>query len=131
MTAMTVRAQQLHFVDPLPGFPELDEYALAPIDDRGVLFSLRAVGTAGLRLVLTAPGVFFADYSPEVPVQIAESLGSQELDVYVVVTIPSGLDDATANLRAPVVVAPATSQAVQVILEDENLPMQQPLLAGA
>jgi flagellar assembly factor FliW len=131
MTAMTVRAQQLRFVDPLPGFPERDEYAFAPIDDRGVLYSLRAAGTPDLRLVLTAPDVFFADYHPNVPADIAESLGSEELDVYVVVTIPSGLADATANLRAPVVVATATSRAAQVILEDDSLPMQQPLLAGA
>jgi flagellar assembly factor FliW len=52
------------------------------------------------------------------------------LDLYVVVTIPSGLADATANLRAPVVVAAATAQAVQLILDDESLPMQQPLLPG-
>jgi flagellar assembly factor FliW len=131
MTVMTVRAQQLRFVDPLPGFPELDEYALAPIDDRGVLFALRAVGTPDLRLVLTPPGVFFTDYHPDVPAHTAEALGSDDLEVYVVVTIPSGLADATANLRAPVVVASATSQAVQVILEDETLPMQEPLLPVA
>jgi flagellar assembly factor FliW len=131
MTAMTVRAQQLRFVDPLPGFPELSDYAFAPIDDRGVLFSLRAADTPDLRLVLTAPDVFFADYRPDVPADIAESLGSADLDVYVVVTIPSGLADATANLRAPVVVARDTSRAAQVILEDDSLPMQQPLLAGA
>jgi flagellar assembly factor FliW len=128
MTVMTVRTQRLRFVDPLPGFPELDEYLLAPIDEFGVLFSLRATETPDLRLVLTPPGVFFDDYLPDLPANVADLLGSADLDVYVVVTIPSGLADATANQRAPVIVAPATEQAVQLILEDETLPMQRPLL---
>jgi flagellar assembly factor FliW len=128
MTVMTVRTQRLRFVDPLPGFPELDEFLLAPIDELGVLFSLRATETPDLRLVLTPPGVFFDDYLPDVPADVADLLGSADVDVYVVVTIPSGLADATANLRAPVIVAPATEQAVQLILEDETLPMQRPLL---
>jgi flagellar assembly factor FliW len=128
MTVMTVGTQPLRFVDPLPGFPELDHYQLAPIDDRGVLFSLRSAEMPELRLVLTPPGIFFDNYLPELPAAVGDLLGSAELDVYVVVTIPSGLADATANLRAPVVVAATTGQAVQLILEDETLPMQQPLL---
>ena len=83
-----------------------------------------------LRLVLTRPGIFFGDYLPDLPPQLAAVLGDEDLDLYVVVTIPSGLADATANLRAPVVVAAATARAVQVVLDDETLPMQQPLLPG-
>ena len=54
--------------------------------------------------------------------------GYKLASVLVVLSITSGLHDATANLRAPIVVAPATGRAVQVILEDESLPMRRPLL---
>jgi flagellar assembly factor FliW len=130
MTLMTDRDQRLRFVDALPGFPELDDFTLSAIDDRGVLYSLRADDAPDLRLVLTPPGVFFADYAPEVPDAVGAALGSDELDVYVVVTLPSGLADATANLRAPVVVARTTARAMQVILDDEQLPMHRPLIGA-
>jgi flagellar assembly factor FliW len=130
MTLMTDRDQRLRFVDSLPGFPELDDFTLSAIDDRGVLYSLRSDDAPDLRLVLTPPGVFFADYTPAVPDAVGAALGSDDLDVYVVVTLPSGLADATANLRAPVVVARETSRAMQVILDDEQLPMHRPLIGA-
>ena len=45
-------------------------------------------------------------------------------------TIPSGLLEATANLRAPIVVSSTTGRAMQVVLDDETLPMQRRLIAA-
>ena len=48
--------------------------------------------------------------------------------LFCLVTVPDGdVAEATANLRAPVVVAPATSRARQVVLADSSLPLRRRL----
>lgn len=122
----------LTFVEPLPGFEAEDSYTLDAIDDHGVLYSLRSVRDPGLRFVLTPAGCFFADYRPALGPAVAGSLGATdpaEVEVLLVLTINSGLAGATANLRAPIVVAAGSGRAMQVVLDDDTLPMRRPLLA--
>lgn len=115
------RVAQVRFVEPLPGFAHDSTFTFGGIDPDGILFSLRSVEHPDIRFVLTRPGVFFPDYAPDV----AGLLGSGAQDLYVMLTLGSGLADATANLRAPIVIS--SGRAVQVILEDATLPMRQPL----
>jgi flagellar assembly factor FliW len=128
MTTMTGTSTKLHFLEPLPGFDD-DEYTLDPIDEQGLLHSLRSVTDPGTRFVLATAPAFFPDYAPEISSTLAGPLGADEVDVLLVLTIGAGLRDATANLRAPVAVARSTGRAVQVILDDEDLSMREPLLA--
>lgn len=124
----------LRFVEPLPGFDSEDDYTLAAIDDRGLLYSLRSVHDPSLRFVLTPPDRFFDDYRPELAPVVAQSLGSggaDDVQVLVMLTISSGLMEATANMRAPIVVSATTGRAMQVVLDDESLPMQRRLVPGA
>lgn len=125
---MAERTQQLHLLEPLPGFPTEDEYTLAPIDDRGVLYSLRSVRDPDVRLVLTPAHTFFADYQPDADALLAATLGADDVQLFLVLTLGTGLQDATANLRAPIAVAASTARAVQVVLEDETLAMHEPLV---
>jgi flagellar assembly factor FliW len=60
---------------------------------------------------------------------LAEPLGSDEVDLLVILTVGAALAEATANLRAPVALARATNRAVQVILDDDRLSMHEPLLS--
>jgi flagellar assembly factor FliW len=128
MTIMVERTQQLHFVEPLPGFAAEDEYTFSAIDDRGVLFSLRSVQEPSVRFVLTPATTFFADYQPDVDGVIAPVLGADDIELFLVLTLGTSLRDATANLRAPIAVAASTARAVQVVLDDEALAMREPLV---
>jgi flagellar assembly factor FliW len=136
MTTMTMekaptQGRALRFVEPLPGFDDEDAYTLAAIDDQGLLYALRSVRDPKLRFVLTPPAAFFEDYRPELPPVIINSLRSDSADdveVLVMLTVPSSLVDATANLRAPIVVSTTTGLAMQVVLDDETLPMQRRLV---
>ncbi len=130
MTRPATGAQLLHFVEPLPGFADEADYTLEPIDPTGLLFSLRSVRNPGLRFVLAPAGGFFPDYSPALQDALADDLGGTDVDVLVVLTIGTGLADATANLRAPVVICPDTGRALQVVLDDDSLPMRRPLVAA-
>lgn len=114
-------------LEPLPGFTDTD-YTIEPIDPQHLLHSLRSRTDPQLRFVLAVAPAFFPDYQPPIPDVLSEPLGSETVDVLVVLTVGSGLRDATANLRAPIVLAPDTGRAVQVVLDDESLPMRRPLL---
>ncbi|HEY3736867.1 MAG TPA: flagellar assembly protein FliW [Jatrophihabitans sp.] len=130
MTTTAERIQQLEFVEPLPGFPDERQYVLSAIDDEGVLYSLRSVKYPELRFVLTPAVAFFAEYEPDLG-PLAGVLGSDDADVLLMLTLGQGLADATANLRAPIVVSTSTGLGVQLILEDASLPMHCPILPQA
>jgi|KBSSwiStaDraftv2_1062776.scaffolds.fasta_scaffold01257_24 flagellar assembly factor FliW len=128
MTMTAERVQQVRFVEPLPGFADDGTFTFSPIDPDDVLFSLRSVQHPDIRFVLASPGAFFPDYAPDVATLLAGVLGTDDVELLVMLTIGTGLADATANLRAPIVIARSTGRAVQVILEDALLPMRAPLL---
>jgi flagellar assembly factor FliW len=130
MTAVPTDAQLLQFVEPMPGFDDEESYVLSAIDDHGVLLSMRSVQNPQLRFVLTSPDVFFEDYRPDLGSVVGDALGSADgaqVRTLLILTIGEGLADATANMRAPIVVAPTTGRAIQVVLDDESLPMRRPL----
>jgi flagellar assembly factor FliW len=124
--ALNLRA--VRFVEPLLGFDHVDSFTLAPIDPNGLLYSMRSTDDPELRFVLAPPEGFFADYLPALDDNVGDTLGASEVEVLVMITVVSGLEDATANLRAPIVFAPSTGCAVQVVLDDDSLPMHQPLI---
>ena len=133
MTAAAAQAQILQFVEPMPGFDDEESYALSAIDDHGVLLSMRSTRDPDLRFVLTSPDVFFDDYRPELGAVVTEALGADtdaDVRMLLVLTIGDGLADATANMRAPIVLSTATGRAMQVVLDDESLPMRRPLAAA-
>jgi flagellar assembly factor FliW len=138
MTALTTepliadtQIRAVEFAEPLPGFEGEHGFTLTPIDTGGLLMSMRSVRTPGLRFVLTAPEYFFGDYFPDLGPAVGWTFGSDpgELELFVILTIGTGLSDATANLRAPILVSTRTGRAVQIVLDDETLPMRRPLIA--
>ena len=134
MTAMPT--QTVTLVEPLPGFADDLQFTLNPIDQAGLLRSLRSVRDPGLRFVVTAAGTFFAEYHDTVRAALAAPMGEllggegADIELYLVLTVGASLADTTANLRAPLVVEPGSGRAVQVILDDEELPMRHPLTGG-
>jgi flagellar assembly factor FliW len=121
----------IELVRPLPGFPELNRFALVQLDDAGELCSLTSLDQSGLRFLVVPPDRFFPDYAPVVDdATVADlEIGSAE-DVLVLVVLTAGqsLADTTANLAAPVLVNPATRRAAQVVLDEPGLPVAAPLL---
>jgi flagellar assembly factor FliW len=47
--------------------------------------------------------------------------------VLVILTVTGPLDTATANLLAPLVVAPSSRRGMQIVLADDTLPLDAPL----
>ena len=123
--------QVLSFAEPLPGFPAHSDYVLVPGDAAGLLFWLQAVALDGPRFLAVAAREFFPDYAPVLPAAVRAELGlvdPADARVLCLVTVPDGVvAEATANLRAPVVVAPSTHRARQVVQPDGSLPLRRRL----
>jgi flagellar assembly factor FliW len=126
-----LQVQTLSIAEPLPGFPTHRDYALVPADEGGRLFWLQSVAVDGPRFLLVAAAPFFPDYTPVLPAAVCVELGLADVadaELFCLVSVPDGdVAAATANLRAPVVVNPATSQARQVVLPDGRHPIRRPL----
>ena len=117
--------------EPLPGFPGHRDYALVAADREGLVFWLQSIEPEGPRFLAVPAVSYFPDYVPALPGPVREELalsGPADAAIYCLVTVPGGdVSAATANLRAPVVVNPATGQARQVVLADSGHPIRRPL----
>lgn len=124
----------IELAHPMPGFPADERFALVRLDDTGVLHGFRSLDSDDLQFVVVPPAPFFPDYAPEIADEVADELGisaDSADDVLVLLVVRAGatLADTTVNLRAPLVVNPATRRASQVILDDAELPLAAPLVA--
>jgi flagellar assembly factor FliW len=121
----------LSLAEALPGFPGHRAYALVAADAFGRVFWLQSVAPDGPRFLAVPAAPYFPDYAPAVPPAACAELGLDDVadaDLFCLVTVPDGdISAATANLRAPVVVNPVTSQARQVVLADGRHPIRRPL----
>ena len=125
------QVQALTLSEPLPGFPGHRDYVLVPAEDGGRLFWLQSVAADGPRFLAVPASAYFPEYAPRLPDAACDELGLGDVAdarLYCLVTVPDGdVASATANLRAPVVVNPASHQARQVVLLDPAHPIRRPL----
>lgn len=129
---MTDDIPVIELVHPMPGFPEHRRFALVQLDEDGVLCALRSLDDPDLRFLVASPVPFFPDYAPEVGDDVVTDLGISDpaqVLVLLVLTAGASLADTTANLMAPVLVNTTTQRALQVILDDPDLPLATPLVA--
>ena len=134
MTAVMPESQlpELTMSGGLAGFPDAERYVLVEVSEASPLFLLRSLDTPGLEFVVAPPALFFPDYAPELDDATARRLGlvdAADALLLVVLTVGTGIDTATANLLAPVVINQRTRQAAQVVLQAE-LPLRAPLKRG-
>lgn len=123
--------QAVVMTEPLPGFPGHRDFVLVPAGGAGLLSWLQSVSADGPRFLAVPAAAFFPGYAPSLPGPVREELGlgsGEEARLYCLVTVPDGdVTAATANLRAPVAVNPATSRARQVVLADTAHPIRRRL----
>jgi flagellar assembly factor FliW len=123
--------QMLRLTEPLPGFPRHRDYVLVPAGGAGLLYWLQSATPEGPRFLTVPAAAYFPDYAPALPGGACAELGlAHPVDarLYCLVTVPEGdVAAATANLRAPLVVNPATGRARQVVLTDGVHPIRRPM----
>lgn len=119
----------LHFPDGLIGFGELRDFVVMPNEKEGPLFWIQSVEDPQVAFILTDPTNFFVGYRVVPDSREKEKLGMTADDncfVLAVVTVHSDRQ-ITLNLAAPVLFAPKTKRALQVILEGNRYQCRTPL----
>jgi len=122
-------ASVLTFPEGLIGFESLRDFVVMPNEKEGPLFWIQSVEDPDIALVLTDPTNFFLTYKVVPETNECEKLGIDEGDncyALVVVTVPPDRK-ITLNLAAPILFAPQTNRAIQVILEKSGYDIQTPL----
>ncbi|GAB6192643.1 flagellar assembly protein FliW [Desulfocastanea catecholica] len=119
----------LHFPAGLIGLPNLHHFIVMPNKKKGPLFWIQSVDDPDIAFVLTDPTNFFLDYqlTPEdFERQSLQLDKSDDCFILSVVTVPSD-QKITLNLAAPILFAPKTNRAIQVIVENSNYSSKTPL----
>ena len=121
----------LTFPSGFVGFPDIQRFVVLETGEHSAYHWFQAVDEPGLALILVDVDVLQSDFQVDIPDEglfEIEYSPSDPLTVMAVVTIPAGKPhEATANLRAPLVVNGRTRKGKQVILH-ESIPLQFPLL---
>ena len=124
-------ANLLIFPAGLIGFPTLRSFIVMPNKKQGPLFWIQSVDDPDIAFVLTDPTNFFLDYvvKPDSAERQSLQIGEEdECFVLTVVTVPPD-QKITLNLAAPILFAPKTNRAIQVILENTEYQSRTPLPA--
>jgi len=97
---------------------------LEPIAGADGLYALRATD-ADVRLFLLDPVFSDYDYAPRVSAGVRSDLGVGGAgDVRILIVANPSDDGVYVNLRAPIVLDPASGRALQIILDDEEYPIR-------
>jgi flagellar assembly factor FliW len=116
----------------LPGFPDFHRWVLAG-EDEEVIKWLVPVDCGAVALPVAPPSLVDGGYDPVLPDAVFEELGAESMEDVVLLSIlnlPGG--DAlkgTANLLAPLALAPKTRRGRQVVLSDDRWSVKTPLLS--
>ena len=113
----------------LIGLPNLRSFIVMPNKKEGPLFWIQSVDDPDIAFVLTDPTNFFPAYvvTPDNAERNALQVNPEE-DCYIltVVTVPPD-QNITLNLVAPILFAPSTNRAIQIILEHTDYQSRTPL----
>lgn len=121
--------QTVHFPQGLLGFDLLRDFVVMPNRKDGPLFWIQSVDDPAIAFVLTDPTNFFLDYRVVPDDNECQKLGvksGDECPALVVVTVHPDRT-ITLNLAAPVLFAPSTNRAMQVILDNTKYQTRTPL----
>ncbi len=119
----------LLFPEGLVGFEDLREFIVMPNEKEGPLFWIQSVEDPQIAFILTDPTGFYYDYKVVPDGREREKLGIDEHGECLIVSVVSVSPERriTLNLAAPILFAPDTNRALQVILEGTTFSPQTPL----
>ena len=119
----------LVFPEGLVGFEDLRKFVVMPNEKEGPLFWIQSVEDPQVAFILTDPTGFYYDYKVVPDGREREKLGIDENGECLIVSVVSVSPERkiTLNLAAPILFAPETNRALQVILEGTTFSPQTPL----
>ena len=118
----------LAFVSPPAGLAPLIQFTLNEVSGADGLYSLCAVDNSAIRLFVIDAALYLPDYSPEISDEHCRAIDLHSADDAMVLVVANPVETgARMNLRAPIVVNVHTGVCAQVILDDQDWPLQAEL----
>lgn len=125
-----VELGKLFFEDGIPGFSHLQFFQLLQ-EEESPFFLIQSTEEKDIGFWVVNPFAFFPEYQFTLPDVSKEALHLSEgspVAVFSIVTI-RGNNQATVNLKAPIVINLTNRMGRQIILPEDTYPIRQPLFA--
>jgi flagellar assembly factor FliW len=109
------------------GFNHLDRFVMIIHEEGSPFHWFQSLEDGSIAFIIINPFIIKSDYEPEIDDQTLEMLEvnkAEDIELMVILTICSAPVKITANLRAPLVINKQKKLASQVVLADEQYPVQ-------
>lgn len=117
----------IRFPKGILGFEELQQYVIIDHADSQPFRWLQSVEASDLAFVVVNPLVFFPDYRVEVHANEVADIGvndPHDVEILVIVTIPSQIEQMAANLQGPLLFNTMNQTAKQLVLGNSEYTVQ-------
>jgi flagellar assembly factor FliW len=112
------------------GFPEDQNFCLVDPGDDTLILWLQSLSNPRLAFPVLEPRMFKSNYIVRLSAAELRELrlsSINEASVFTILTIPSELQEMTANLKAPLVINVRDRVAKQVVLQENDQPIKHPM----
>ena len=119
--------QVIEMKSPILGFGGLNRYAMIAHEEGSPFQWLQSLDDGAVAFIIADPFLLKPDYEPEIDDQALAMLEveqAQDINLMAIITVRPEPVKVTANLRAPLVINRHKRLAGQVILGDEQYPVQ-------
>jgi len=127
-------AKVITFEKGLIGFEDCSRFAIVyETEDKKekTIMWLQSLDEQALALPIIKPEYIVDEYAPDVEDELVYKLGenvkSDDLMIFVTMTVPSDLTKMTCNLKAPIIINTATMKAVQAVAANEDYVVRFPV----
>ena len=114
----------------LPGFKELKNFIIFPLESNEVFSILHSIEDIEIGLVLVSPFTIVADYEFKIPDTYIKELqiaSPEQVLVLTTVTLSSDIENMTTNLKAPIVINTKEKLGGQLILDNDKYKIKEHL----
>jgi flagellar assembly factor FliW len=123
----------ISFQHGLPGFLELQKFALLAVEENPSLVYMQSLEETNICFIVTSPFLVLEDYQIDISEEAVQNLQiekSEDVNLFVILTIPENMKDMTANLMAPIVINSTNNKAIQEIVSDDKYSIKHKLFRG-
>lgn len=121
----------ISFPKGIPGLDDYKKFVLFPVDEQdSPYFFLQSIEKKDLCFFLLDTLAYFADYDIELDESTIQSLSVEspsDIIVLSLITVTTSLQEATANLKGPIILNVKKNLAKQVVLDKTDYLIKQPL----
>ncbi|WP_368493427.1 flagellar assembly protein FliW [Marinitoga sp. 1154] len=118
----------IYFEDGIPGFENLKKFVIFTFPETYPIMWLLSLEDELVSFPIIEPKLIKIDYQVQLPIEIAKKLDIENINdaaVFAIMTIPhENPENATVNLKAPLIISKKTNKGIQYILDNEELSLK-------